>query len=59
MSVIFIVLPLALVLGGLALAAFLWSVRSGQFEDLDTPGIRVALEDDRAGRRAARGETLP
>ncbi|MEL6716482.1 MAG: cbb3-type cytochrome oxidase assembly protein CcoS [Planctomycetota bacterium] len=51
MSVIFIVLPLALVFGGAALAAFLWSVRSGQFEDLDTPGIRVALDDDRAVRR--------
>ena len=46
MSVIFIVLPLALVLGGLALGAFLWAVHRGQFEDLDTPAIRVALEDD-------------
>ncbi len=46
MSVIYIVLPLALVLGGGALAAFLWAVRRGQFEDLETPAIRVALEDD-------------
>ena len=46
MSVIYIVLPLALILGGLALAAFLWAVRRGQFDDLDTPAIRVALEDD-------------
>ncbi len=46
MSVIYIVLPLALVLGGGALAAFLWAVRRGQFDDLETPAIRVALEDD-------------
>ena len=46
MSVIYIVPPLALVLGGAALAAFLWAVKGGQFEDLDTPAIRMALEDD-------------
>jgi cbb3-type cytochrome oxidase maturation protein len=46
MSVIYIVLPLALVLGGAALGAFLWAVRRGQFDDLDTPAVRIALEDD-------------
>ncbi|MEM9382511.1 MAG: cbb3-type cytochrome oxidase assembly protein CcoS [Planctomycetota bacterium] len=46
MSVIYIVLPLALVLGGAALGAFLWAVRRGQFDDLDTPAIRMVLEDD-------------
>jgi len=46
MSVIYIVLPLALVLGGAALGAFLWAVRKGQFDDLETPAIRIALEDD-------------
>lgn len=46
MSIIYIVLPLALALGGAALAAFVWAVRKGQFDDLDTPAIRVALEDD-------------
>jgi cbb3-type cytochrome oxidase maturation protein len=37
--------PSALVLGGLGLAAFLWALRSGQFEDLDGSAYR-ALEDD-------------
>ena len=37
MEVIFIVLPLALVLAGVALAAFLWAVRRGQYDDLDAP----------------------
>ncbi|MFT5735617.1 MAG: cbb3-type cytochrome oxidase maturation protein [Planctomycetota bacterium] len=46
MSVIYIVLPMALVLGGAALGAFLWAVKQGQFDDLDTPAMRVVLEDD-------------
>ncbi len=45
MSVIYLVLPLALLLGGLFLWAFLWAVRQGQFDDMQTPAIRLALED--------------
>ena len=37
-------IPVALTLGGLGLAGFLWSLRSGQFEDLDGAGWR-ALDD--------------
>ncbi|MEM8713231.1 MAG: cbb3-type cytochrome oxidase assembly protein CcoS [Planctomycetota bacterium] len=51
MSVIYIVLPMALVLGGAALGAFLWAVKRGQFDDLDTPAIRVALEGEEPGDR--------
>lgn len=45
MSVIFIVLPLALVVVGIAVWAFVWSARSGQFDDMDTPAVRM-LHDD-------------
>lgn len=45
MSVIFIVLPLALLIAAAAVAAFIWATRSGQFDDLDTPGVRM-LHDD-------------
>jgi cbb3-type cytochrome oxidase maturation protein len=38
-------IPAALVLAGLGLVAFLWALRSGQFEDLDGAAYR-ALEDD-------------
>jgi len=44
-SLVFLV-PLALVLGGTALAAFLWSLRSGQYEDLDGAAERILLDDD-------------
>jgi cbb3-type cytochrome oxidase maturation protein len=45
MSVIFIVLPLALLIVAGALWAFVWSARSGQLDDLETPGVRV-LHDE-------------
>jgi cbb3-type cytochrome oxidase maturation protein len=38
-------IPAALFLGALGLLAFLWALRSGQFEDLDGAAYR-ALEDD-------------
>jgi cbb3-type cytochrome oxidase maturation protein len=41
MSVLYIVLPLALVIVGAAVVAFVWSARSGQMDDLDTPAVRV------------------
>lgn len=46
MSVLWIVLPIALLLAAAAVAAFLWVVRSGQFDDLDSPAWRAVLDDD-------------
>ncbi len=45
MSILSIVLPLALFIVGMAVAAFIWSARSGQLDDLDTPAVRM-LHDD-------------
>jgi cbb3-type cytochrome oxidase maturation protein len=45
MSVIFILLPLALLLAGVALLVFIWAVRAGQFDDLETPALRILHED--------------
>ncbi len=46
MSVIYIVLPLALVIVAIAVGAFVWAARRGQFDDLDTPGVRMLHDDD-------------
>jgi len=46
-SIIFILIPLGLVLLLAAVAAFFWAVRSGQFDDLETPAWRILLDDDR------------
>lgn len=44
-SLVFLV-PLALLLGGIALAAFLWSLRSGQYDDLDGAAERILLDEE-------------
>lgn len=41
MSVIYLVLPLALIIVGGAVSAFVWSAKSGQYDDLETPAVRV------------------
>lgn len=41
-----ILIPAALFLGLLGLAAFLWSLRSGQFEDLDGAAERILIDDE-------------
>lgn len=46
MSVMFILLPVALLFSGVALLVFIWAAREGQFDDLDTPGLRVLHDDD-------------
>lgn len=42
----FFLIPLALVIGAVALWAFMWSLRSGQYEDLDGAAERILIEDD-------------
>lgn len=46
MSVLYIVLPLAFVLASAGVGAFLWAVRKGQYDDLDTPPIRALFDDE-------------
>lgn len=46
MNVLIILIPVALFLGLIGLAAFLWAVRSGQFEDLDGAAERILMDDD-------------
>lgn len=46
MNVLYILIPLALLLLAGAVWAFFWAVSSGQFDDLDTPAMRVVLDDD-------------
>jgi cbb3-type cytochrome oxidase maturation protein len=51
MSAIYLALPIALLLALVGVAAFIWSVRSGQMDDLETPALRIFGEDDeRRGR---------
>lgn len=42
----FYLIPIAIGLGVVGLGAFMWSLRSGQYEDLDGAAARILLEDD-------------
>lgn len=48
MSGMLYLIPVALFLGGLGLLAFLWSMRSGQFEDLDGAAERILYDEEDA-----------
>lgn len=56
MSVIFLVVPLATLIVLAAVIAFVWSARRGQFDDLDTPAVRMLHDDSPATstKRSAR-----
>ena len=46
MNYLVVLVPLAILMGVVGLAAFLWSLRSGQYEDLDGAAERILLDDD-------------
>ncbi len=50
MSSLIYLIPVALVLGGIGLAAFLWALRNGQYDDLDGAAMRILLDDDAEAR---------
>ena len=46
MSVLYLLVPLAMLFAACAVATFVWAVRDGQFDDLDTPAVRVLFDDE-------------
>ena len=46
MNVLVYLVPAALLLGLTGLIAFLWTLRSGQYEDLDGAALRILTDDD-------------
>jgi cbb3-type cytochrome oxidase maturation protein len=46
MTILLVLIPLGFVLLCIALGAFIWAVRDGQFEDLEGEGARILFEDD-------------
>lgn len=55
MIILLLLVPLSLMLLGAAVWAFVWAVRRGQFDDLDTPALDILADDEPSdgGRRAA------
>lgn len=46
MDILYLLIPLAVVIMIIAVAAFMWAVKSGQYEDLDGPAYRILMDDD-------------
>ncbi|MEM1347530.1 MAG: cbb3-type cytochrome oxidase assembly protein CcoS [Myxococcota bacterium] len=46
MSILYLLVPLALFIAMAAVGAFIWAIRSGEFDDLETPAIRVLFDED-------------
>lgn len=59
MSILLVLIPVALFLGLLGLAAFLWTLRSGQFDDLQGAAERILLEDDELPKKPAPDQKNP
>jgi cbb3-type cytochrome oxidase maturation protein len=47
MNVLVFMIPIAIALGGAGLAAFLWSLRTGQYDDPDGAAERILIDEDR------------
>jgi cbb3-type cytochrome oxidase maturation protein len=46
MSVIYLLIGVSLLIAGGFLAAFIWAARTGQYEDTETPAMRVLFDDE-------------
>lgn len=46
MSILYIMVPLAFLLAGAGVWAFIRAARGGQFDDLETPAVRMLFDDD-------------
>lgn len=46
MDILLYLIPVALFLGGLGLGAFIWALKSGQFEDLDGASARILFDEE-------------
>ena len=52
MNMLIYLIPIALLMGGMGLSAFLWSLKSGQYEDLEGAAWRVLADDEQEETRS-------
>ncbi|MBP6217944.1 MAG: cbb3-type cytochrome oxidase assembly protein CcoS [Oligoflexales bacterium] len=58
MNILFFLIPLSLLFSLLGLAAFIWGVKSGQFDDLESPALELTYEEriyNRASKTISKG----
>lgn len=57
MDILYLLIPLSLVLVGLIVWAFLWAIRSGQFDDMEGPAHQILMDDDSIKPEAPKSKT--
>jgi cbb3-type cytochrome oxidase maturation protein len=59
-NIVFVLIPLAILLLGAAIWAFIWAVNHGQFDDLEGPAHRILFDDDEKDgeRNGSEGRSL-
>ena len=57
MDILYLLIPLSLVLVFVIAAVFWWSLKSGQFEDLEGPGYRILMDDDKSNGDEKHGDS--
>ena len=57
MAILLVLVPISLILLGLAVWAFVWAVRGGQYDDLDAPAIDILRSDPADAELPAPGES--
>ncbi|KZZ46099.1 MAG: cbb3-type cytochrome oxidase assembly protein CcoS [Saccharospirillaceae bacterium] len=59
MDIIYVLVPLSLVLLSIAVGIFFWAVRSGQFDDMDSPAHKILFDDDEPEAPSSRQPEQP
>ena len=54
MEILYLLIPLSVLLVFLIGAAFWWSLRAGQYDDLEGPGYRVLMDDDKVREKSGK-----
>ena len=57
MEILYLLIPLAVVLAGVIVWAFLWAAKSGQFDDLEGPAHRILMDQDEIAERKTNEST--
>ena len=54
MEILYLLVPLAVLLAGVIVWGFFWSVKSGQFDDLEGPAHQIIMDDDKATKPSSK-----
>lgn len=58
MNIIYVLIPLALIIVGIAVGVFFWAVKSNQFDDLERHGQSILFDDDLAPKKTDDGDDI-